>query len=107
MSGLWHADFGYDQCRQNVAGIGGCAVEVIACGVNVITYTNGETKDQSSIFYQAPINDLLFEDDIFNLFVDYENNKPKYLKNKLTIRKWFDDNLGLGLAKQYQAMIEE
>jgi len=106
MISLKKATFGTDQIKENMSGTGGTANEVLASGVALITHTNGAIEDRSSLFYKAPLIDVLSIDDIFNVFVDYEKNPKKYEKIGREAKAWYDENLGIGLAKKYLKMFE-
>jgi hypothetical protein len=45
---------------------------------------------------------VLSEDDILNVFLDYEQNPKKYKEIGQKSKEWFDENLGLGLAQKLQ-----
>ncbi len=107
MIGLQKATFGIDQIRENMSGTGGTANEVLASGVALITHTNGAVEDKTSLFYKAPLVDILTVEDIFNVFVDYEKNPEKYEKIAKSAKEWFDKNLGIGLTKDYKKILED
>jgi len=106
MIGLKRASLAVDQVRERICGIGGTSYEILASGVPLLTFTNGVIQDKKNLFYNAPIVEVLTEDDIFNVFIDYEKNPQKYKEIGKKAKEWFDENLGIGLAKKYVKLIE-
>ena len=106
MIGLKRASLAVDQIRERICGIGGTSYEILASGVPLLTFTNGVIQDKKNLFYNAPIVEVLTEDDIFNVFIDYEKNPQKYKEIGKKAKEWFDENLGIGLAKKYVKLIE-
>lgn len=101
MAGLRFASIGIDQLRKDFCGIGGTSHEIMASGVPLITHTDGAIYDPNHQFYKAPIIDALDEDELFEIFVDYEGSPEKYKQIGAAGKEWFDRNLGVGLAKIY------
>jgi len=106
MSALQKADFGTDQIKKNMSGTGGTANEVLASAVALITHTNGAIEDASSLFYKAPLVDVLSTKEIVAVFREYEQNPSKYQAIATAAKQWYDENLGIGLAKKYKALFE-
>ena len=106
MAGLRHSTIGVDQLREGLSGIGGTGYQVMASGVPLITYTNGATADPTHPFFQAPIIDTHEEEKIFLTFRDYETNPAKYKELGIASKKWFNENLGMGLAKKFVKLFQ-
>lgn len=106
MNGLRFADFGVDQLRHGISGIGGVGYEVIASGVPLITHTNGAISDPAHPFYNAPIIDILEEDQILNVFIEYEKNPEDLKQFKEKTKQWFERNLGGHLVSKYVNLID-
>jgi glycosyltransferase involved in cell wall biosynthesis len=104
MHGLRHASLALDQFRHGLSGIGGVGYEVMASGVPLLTHTNGAAADATHPFYGAPIVDVLEEDEIFDVFVDCERNPHRYRALGLAGKKWFDNNIGVGLVQRYHEL---
>ena len=104
--GLKSADFATDQIKENMAGTGSTANEALAMGVPLLTHTNGAIDDKSSIFYNAPLIDVLTIDDIVNVLKDYEENPNRYKSIGNRAKEWFDEHLGVGLAKRYKRLFK-
>ncbi|HEY0771085.1 MAG TPA: hypothetical protein VGD31_12205, partial [Sphingobacteriaceae bacterium] len=102
MSALPYVSLGADQFRQGWSGTsGGSGSEILAASKPLITYTNGAINDPSDPFYGSPIIDALEEEEIINVFLDYELAPQKYENIGRLSGEWFDENLGVGLAKKY------
>jgi glycosyltransferase involved in cell wall biosynthesis len=101
MNGLRFANLGIDQLRNGLSGIGGTGYEILASGVPLITHTNGAISNPSHPFYNAPILDILDEDDLLNIFSEYEKNPVKFKELGEISKNWFNENLGSGLAAKY------
>jgi hypothetical protein len=107
MSGLRFASLGADQFRHGWSGTsGGTGSEIMAAGVPLMTNTNGATTDPSDPFYQAPIIDVLEEQQIHGVLLDYWNNPSKYTALGTEAGRWFEANLGSGLARNYLRVFE-
>ncbi|RMG32325.1 MAG: hypothetical protein D6732_13530 [Methanobacteriota archaeon] len=105
MIGLRYANLGFDMAREGLCGIGGVTNELLAAGVPAMTYTNGAITDPSNFYFKAPFVEVLTEEDIFKVLVDYESNPEKYARIGKASQVWFDENLGEGLAKKYYDLI--
>lgn len=107
MTGLRFATLGADQFRHGWSGTsGGTGSEIMAAGVPLITYTNGATSDPKDPFFQAPICDVLEEDQILAVLLDYEKDPHKYAQLRRRTAEWFEEHLGSGLAARYLRVFE-
>ena len=106
LQGLKLASLGTDQLRTGICGIGGTGIEVMASGVPLLTHTCGAVRDPAHFFYNAPIIDVLEEDEIFRVFVDYEQNSEKYKSIGVQSGIWFEEHYGRELARKYARLIE-
>ncbi len=107
MHGLRYASLALDQFRDGLSGIGGVGYEVMASGVPLLTYTNGAAADAAHPFYRAPIVDVLEEDEIFDVFVDYERSPERYRALGIAGKHWFEDHLGVGLVRRYHELFQQ
>jgi hypothetical protein len=107
MTGVRFASLGADQFRHGWSGTsGGTGSEIMAAGVPLITYTNGASSDPKDPFFQAPICDVLHEDQIYEVLRDYERDPDKYAALGRRTAAWFDEHLGSGLAARYLRVFE-
>jgi glycosyltransferase involved in cell wall biosynthesis len=106
MQGLPLASLAVDQLREGISGIGGATYEIMACGIPCITHTNGATSVELHPFYGAPIVEALTEDDLLYIMEDYELNPDKYKSIGDNAKRWFKDNLGIGLIRQYDKFLQ-
>jgi len=104
--GLSKATFSANAFRENIVDIGGVCYESMAVGTTLINNCIEVIKDKKYKFYNAPIVHALSEDDILNIFIDYEKNPKKYKEIGKKSKEWFDKHLGIGLAKKYVKLIE-
>ncbi len=107
LQGLCQADLGIDQVRENICGIGGTTYEIMSMGIPALSHTDGATNDETSMFYKAPFVEVLTSNDIYEVFIDYENNIEKYKRIGEESRKWFSKNLGNGLADKYVEVLNK
>lgn len=70
-----------------------------------MTFCNGTRKDSSHPYYQAPILDVLEEEEILGVFLDWERFPEKYAALGRQSKEWFDANLGSGLARRYVSLL--
>lgn len=101
------ANLGVDQLREGISGIGGTGYELMASGVPLLTHTNGALKDNKHPFYNAPIIDVLTEEDLLKIFHDYEKFPEKYIEIGKKSKEWFDNHLGKNLAKKYALLLRK
>ncbi len=104
MYGLSKATFATNAFRENLAGIGGVSNEALACGVALINNMQG-LDSPAMIFASSAIIHAVTEDEIRDIFIDYENNPEKYKAIAKQSKKWFDDTAGRGLAKKYVKLL--
>ena len=103
--GLSKANLATNAFRENMLDIGGVCFEAISVGVPLINNCQDSNNNQNHKFYNSPMIHALSEEDIFNIFIDYEINPKKYEEIGKKSKEWFDDHLGIGLAKQYSELI--
>lgn len=106
MAGLSRATLACDQFRVGMCGPGGTGFETMGMGIPLLTHTEGAIRDPEHPFYNAPIIDLLEEEDIFKTFTDCAESPLKYKMIGKQSRQWFDEHLGDGLAKRYIELFE-
>lgn len=106
MAGLRRASLCSDMFRQGLCGLGGTGYEALASGVPLMTHTNGALTNPEHPFCNAPIIDVLEEDEILATLMDYEKNPDKYRSMGAESKIWFEEHLGGGLAKKYLKMLE-
>lgn len=98
-----YATFGTGQFRERIsAGFGGVSYEILASGVPLLT-----KLADTEFFNASPAINVLTEEEILNVFKDYEKNPEKYRKIGQRSQRWFTENLGLGKAKKYATLIEQ
>lgn len=103
--GLRMASLAVNQVRRNICGVGVSAYEIMSLGVPCITHMDGALQDANSPYYSAPIIDVLTEEDILNVFIDFEQNQQKYKDIGICSKQWFEDRLGQGLARRFIELI--
>lgn len=106
LAGLKLANFAVDQLRNNIVGIGGTSLESMSVGIPTITHTNYSTSNPNDYYYEAPFIDILEEDEVLDVFKEYERSPEKYLEIGKLSKKWFDTKLGKGLIKEYIRLIK-
>jgi len=106
MYGLQKATFSTNAFRENKTDIGGVCYESLAAGVPHINNCIEANEDRNHKFYQSPMIHALSEDDILDIFKDYEKNPEKYREIGMRSKEWFDKNLGIGLAEKYVELIQ-
>jgi hypothetical protein len=101
-----YASFGTDQYRENISdGLSGTAFEVLASGVPLMGYHAHQDLPENKWYLESPIIDVLTDNDICEIFKDYESNPIKYKDIGQKSKIWFEKNLGQGLADKYIKMI--
>lgn len=105
--GVSMATFVADQFREGMSATSaGTTNEALAYGTPVITNTDGAIFKVDDPYYGCPILQALTEDDIFAQFQSYSEN-PRFFKELgESSVKWFDDNLGFGLACEYLGLLD-
>lgn len=106
MYGLSRATLSTNAFRENKTDIGGVCYESFASGVPHINNCIEAIENPKHKFYQSPMIHALSEDDILNIFLDYEKNTQKYKKIGQESKEWFDEHLGLGLSQKYVTLIQ-
>jgi hypothetical protein len=106
MLGLERATFSSNAFRENKTDIGGVCYESLSAGTPHITNCIEATTNPLHKFYMAPMIHAICEKDILNVFLTYEANPSVYKNIGAESKKWFDENLGMGLAKKYKQLIE-
>jgi len=97
-----YCHIGTDQFREYIStGLSSVSYEVLSSSVPLVTHNSKITN----YFRESPIIEALTENDILNVFIDYEKNSKKYQSIGEESGKWFNENLGLGLAKKYVKLI--
>lgn len=107
VQGLRRASLACDQFRYGFVGTGGASIEAMAQGVPLVRNMGDVLQDEESKYYNAPIVNALEEDDILDVFVDYENDPQKYRDIGDAGLKWFNQHLGEGLVDVYVKLIED
>ena len=98
-----YCNLGTDQFREGISmGLTSVAYEVLSSGVPLLAHT----AKMDNFYSTSPIIEALKMQDILDKFIDYEKNPSKYKEIGEESKKWFDDNLGVGLAKEYIKMFE-
>ncbi len=98
-----YANIGTDQFREGLSsGFSGVSYEVLASSVPLLKHNTNLTE----YFKKSPVIECLSENDILDIFIDYEKNPQKYKEIGQKSKEWFDEHLGLELAKKYVKLIE-
>lgn len=98
---LRQADMATEYFRANGCGIGGTGLEAMACGIPLLTHTNGAIADPAHHLFEVPIVDVLESHEIYAVFVDYEKNPDKYKQLGAAARRWYDARHGKGCIPRY------
>jgi len=106
--GMAKASLVADQFRKGMSSTSaGVTNEALSVGVPVVTNTDGAISNPDDPYFNSPIIETLNEDDIYSIFLDYAKSCEKYREIGLKSKKWFQDNLGIGLAKQYMTLLNK
>lgn len=101
-----YAFIGTDQYRENISdGLSGTAYEVLSSGVPLLGHHAHKDLPENKWYLESPIIEVLTEDDILEIFCDYEKNPLKYKEIGEKSKQWFEANLGQGLADKYIKLI--
>lgn len=101
-----YASIGTDQYRENISdGLSGTAYEVLSSGVPLLGHHAHKDLPENKWYLESPIIEVLTEDDICNVFCDYEANPEKYKQIGKDSKEWFEAHLGQGLADKYIKLI--
>jgi hypothetical protein len=106
MYALQKTDFSSNAFREKKTVIGGVCYEAMASGSAHLNNFIDIQGEKQLLFSSAPMIHALSDNDILNIFLDYEENREKYKKIAQDAKKWFDKNLGEGLAKKYVELIK-
>ncbi|MFW0696461.1 hypothetical protein ACN09X_08735 [Aliarcobacter butzleri] len=104
LQGLQNADFVANSFNSKEIDIGGVVYEGLASGSVVLNNMNNLPSNH--IFTSSPVVHALEVEQIYAIFLDFAKNKSKYSKIRDYSKEWFDENLGLGLAKKYKNILE-
>jgi glycosyltransferase involved in cell wall biosynthesis len=107
MRELSQADIATEYFRPNGCGLGGTGLEAMACGVPLLTHTNGASIDPGHHLYNIPIVDVLEAEEIYSTFVDYEKNPGKYRELGDAAREWYDRKHGKGSISRYMNLFNK
>lgn len=108
MEGMAKANVVADQFRELMSGTSaGTTNEAMAVGTPVLTYTCGATTDVHDPYYNAPILDVLKQDEIQRIFLDFYWNPEKYQKIGTEAKEWFNQNVGVSLAVKYLNLLKQ
>jgi glycosyltransferase involved in cell wall biosynthesis len=102
VQGMSKVTFVADQFRKGMSATSaGTTNEALAMGVPVITNTDNAILDPGDPYYGSPILEALEEEEILNYFTQYDENKTHFHEVGRQGKKWFSENLGIGLVKKY------
>ena len=106
--GISKATFVADQFREGMSATSaGTTNEALAYGTPVITNTDGAIYKENDPYFGCPILQALSEEEIFQHFEKYFDNTECYRKIGIDSKKWFVDNLGVGLAGKYLKILSD
>ncbi|PCJ17077.1 MAG: hypothetical protein COB02_14575 [Candidatus Cloacimonadota bacterium] len=99
--GLKKATFASNAFRENEEGIGGVCYEALSVGTCLLNNISTIKEDKGHFFQDSPMIHVLSEEDILNVFIDYENDTLKYKKISKKSKSWYDKKVGVQLINQY------
>ncbi|MBA3662163.1 MAG: hypothetical protein H0W64_10565 [Gammaproteobacteria bacterium] len=102
--GLHKASLVFDYFHDEVVSFGGVTFEGFSCSAPVIG--NSLLSAVKGINHTLPLIHAFTEDDILKVLLDYSINPDKYIQQGKSARLWFDENVGVGLAKKYINLME-
>jgi glycosyltransferase involved in cell wall biosynthesis len=106
VAGISMATFVADQFREGMSATSaGTTNEALAYGTPVITNTDGAIHSEDDPYFGCPILEALKMEEIYEYFQDYAKKPSKYKKIGRLSEKWFDENLGEGLAQKYLGLL--
>jgi glycosyltransferase involved in cell wall biosynthesis len=106
VAGISMATFVADQFREGMSATSaGTTNEALAYGTPVITNTDGAIHSEDDPYFGCPILEALKMEEIYEYFQDYAKKPSKYKKIGRLSKKWFDENLGEGLAQKYLGLL--
>jgi hypothetical protein len=85
----------------------GVTNEALSLGIPVVTNTDRAIFNPEDPYFNAPILEALEEQDIYEVLKDYEGRPVYYQELGRKGQAWFDDNLGIGLAKKYLEILTD
>jgi len=107
VAGISMATFVADQFREGMSATSaGTTNESLAYGTPVITNTDGAILSEDDPYFECPILEAITVDEIYGYFKDYARNPVKYSETGKRSEKWFDENLGEGLAEKYLGLLQ-
>jgi glycosyltransferase involved in cell wall biosynthesis len=107
MKGMTFASIVADQFREGMSATSaGTTNEALAVGVPVVANTDGAIFDICDPYCCAPIIQALDENEIYQVFLEFANNRDKYMKIAKKSALWFSSNLGKNLAVKYAEIIK-
>lgn len=101
--GLKKASLTFDLFHDDVVTFGGVTFEAFSCSKPVIG--NARLK-HVEVTHSLPLIHASSEEEIFNIFMDYNQNQAKYIEHGAQSKKWFDENVGSGLVDKYIELIK-
>jgi len=107
LAGLKKASLACGEFRKHWCGIGGTVYESLAMGTPVMTHTDGATANPSHPFFQAPLIECESQEEIFATLKAYASEPEHYKTVAHKGKAWFDEHLGIGLAKEYITLFEQ
>ncbi|QIW09665.1 hypothetical protein [Francisella sp. LA112445] len=106
MYGLSKATFSSNAFRESKTDIGGVCYESLAAGTLNLNNCIEAIENPEHKFFNSPMIHALSDNDILKIFLDYESSPQKYKKMSQVSKEWFEENLGVGLAKKYVKLIK-
>ena len=107
VAGISMATFVADQFREGMSATSaGTTNEALAYGTPAITNTDGAILSVDDPYFECPILEAITADEIYGYFKDYARNPQKYSEIGRRSEKWFDQNLGEGLAEKYIGLLQ-
>lgn len=95
-----------DQFREGLfSASSGITQESLAVGTPIITNASNAHVIKNDPHYGAPYLQAKSTLEILKFLNDYKDNKMKYIKMGNIGKKWFQDNLAIGLAKKQSQII--
>lgn len=91
--------------REDLDGIGGVSLEALAAGAPLLNNMSSILLDEKHIFHKSPIVHALSEGDILKKLVGFERDPQSLQSVRKSSERWFDEHLGIGLARQYLDMM--
>ncbi len=96
-----------DQFRLGMSGTSaGTANEALACGVPVITNSDGACQDPADPYHGSPILDAINPSQVFEHLMLPARDPNRYIALRQQSLDWFNENLTHSLAKRYLDLIQ-